>query len=275
MITLKFQIPLWAYCKPDGKIGGWTQERLLALKREKPAVFARLFEGRAVDVGDMTFPPIDQWPTYSEFEDIPDFENAPAFGFLDPAGGKGKGDFAAIGSGVIGGDGLLYLLDFFMSQSCTPMDAVQKILILHNWIGDLPGRHSRGYQTFGIEDNNFQELICDVLMEKQREEGRIGSKREVPVAGITVSGKKELRILGMQPDLANGRVLVPPDASTRWPILARQLEGFGPGSLPEHDDGPDTLASLIELSRGAAKFIKTTKKKGSIHRPAALAAEGF
>lgn len=246
----RFALPLWTFIDENGQEQGWTRQRLLKHAQADSASFRRVFGGRALDVANMTFRPVEQWPTYQRMDQIPSWGSAPVVAFVDPSTGRGKGDFTAIVVAALGGDGRFYLLEVVMSQDLQPSDCCRKLFDLHDWIAGTPGRGGRGFHDARIETNNFQAIFLDLAATVRAEYRAARRRYEVPLRGLDVRDKKELRILGLQPVIDHGWLVVPEDASRRWPALFEQIEGYGPESTPEHDDGPDALASCVALLQG-------------------------
>ena len=61
MKTITGKLPLWTLPKPDGTIGGWTQERLLKEFEGNRNVARRMFGGQSLDLSNMTYAPVDSW----------------------------------------------------------------------------------------------------------------------------------------------------------------------------------------------------------------------
>jgi predicted phage terminase large subunit-like protein len=94
--------------------------------------------------------------------------------------------------------------------------------------------------VFGVEANQFQELLCGEL---EREFVRQGVGHVVPAA-IHNHANKQLRIRRLGPLLAQHRLRFRAgSASTR--LLVNQLRDFPAGA---HDDGPDALEMAVRLA---------------------------
>lgn len=111
-----------------------------------------------------------------------------------------------------------------------------------------------GCMVWGIESVAFQEFFCEQLVTLSR-------KRRVPVParGILPVGEKDMRILSLQPHVANGTIRT----HRNHHVLNEQLRYY-----PEADqvDGPDCLHMLFMLATtGIAGIpkIKTGPRRGS------------
>lgn len=246
--------------------GGFDAAKLASIRQEIGSLeWASLYQQKPIAVEDMTFPPFEKWAHYDALEGIPGLAEAPVVGFFDPSKGTGKGDYAAIATVVVGGDGRYYLVNMTMDRSLRPTAGMARVFDEHAWLAGLPGRGGRGYRQFGVESNFFQELLLEVARQEAERRRRAGLRGDVPLKGVEVKAKKELRIAGLLPEIENGWLVVPRDADIRWPELFEQFASFGPESTPEHDDGPDALASAMVLarqSRGEGRVL-TGRQRGA------------
>lgn len=159
-------------------------------------------------------------------------------GFLDSAlGGAGKrgrsrrGDFAAIVTVGCDQSGYIYVLDAWLKK-IPPTKQITHIFELHN-------RFS--YRQFGFEGNCFQSLLL-LPMEEERERRRnSGEKWDIPITEVTHKIKKEVRIMSLEPMIANGWILFNRGLAEEF---FRQMEDI-PNSV--HDDGPDALEASVAL----------------------------
>lgn len=92
--------------------------------------------------------------------------------------------------------------------------------------------------AFGIEVNQFQQLLADEI-------NRLSRERAIPMPLYTITNqiKKEVRIRTLTPWLAQGRMRFKGD-SPGARLLVEQLRDF---PLGDHDDGPDALEMAIRL----------------------------
>ena len=107
--------------------------------------------------------------------------------------------------------------------------------------------HQRQFKPdgFGIEINQFQELLKTEIERKSRETGI-----QLPLWGIDNRVNKLVRIRRLGPHLASGNLRFKA-ASPGTALLVQQLREFPNG---EHDDGPDALEmalrTMVELWNG-------------------------
>ncbi|NUQ65392.1 MAG: phage terminase large subunit, partial [Pirellulales bacterium] len=94
--------------------------------------------------------------------------------------------------------------------------------------------------AFGVEANQFQELLGREFVEEFRRQGLLGVNPWL----IDNSANKRVRIRRLGPLLAARRIRMKSDCpSTR--LLTHQLQEFPIG---DHDDGPDALEMAIRLA---------------------------
>jgi predicted phage terminase large subunit-like protein len=145
------------------------------------------------------------------------------------------GDYSAIVS--IARDsatGILYVLDADIKRR-KPDQLIEDIFEYHRL---------RRYINFGIEANQFQQLLCDMLRQRARERGL-----NVPVRDIKNSADKDGRIQRLQALIGSGKL----QFSRRHGMLLDQLRQFPMGA---HDDGPDALEMAVRLTGGNGSSTK-------------------
>jgi predicted phage terminase large subunit-like protein len=95
-------------------------------------------------------------------------------------------------------------------------------------------------EAFGIESNQYQDLLAGEF----RREFRKQRRRGVPIRGIQNTVNKFVRIRRLGPLLAQRRLRFQSRSpSTR--LLVEQLRDF---PLGDHDDGPDALEMALRLA---------------------------
>lgn len=155
------------------------------------------------------------------------------YGACDPSlgrhasAGSRAGDYSAIVT--IARDsvtGTLYVLDADIKRR-KPDQLIEDIFEYHRL---------RRYSIFGIEANQFQQLLCDMIRQRARERGL-----NVRVRDITNSADKHGRIQRLQALIGSGRL----QFSKRHSMLLEQLRQFPMGA---HDDGPDALEMAVRLT---------------------------
>ena len=182
-------------------------------------------------------------------------------GFLDLAMGqgarRGEGDFAAIATVGADAGGRLYALDVWLERA-TPSEQARRVFAQHDlW----------NYSVFGIEAIGFQGLIREPLESIRRERRNSGTAgaaesaggaraAELPIRDLTPRGSKVERVASLEPLIHNGWLVF--DRALPEEFFA-QLEQFPRG---RHDDGPDALASAVDLARhgdGQPQLLRKTR----------------
>ncbi|MFB0827704.1 phage terminase large subunit, partial [Chromobacterium violaceum] len=104
-----------------------------------------------------------------------------------------------------------------------------------------------------VEAVQFQEFMRTELVKRSA-----ARHLPVPARGVTPHGDKDLRILTLQPHMANGLIRLSPDQHT----LIEQLRHF---PKADHDDGPDALQMLwaAALSGGGQIDYTPVPRSGS------------
>ena len=150
---------------------------------------------------------------------------------LDPSKGKNeKSDYSAFISLGVGPDGKLYV------------DADIKRRDVRVIVDDAIDHYRRWHpQAFGVEVNQFQEVLADVMVERSQASGLM-----LPLFSITNTTNKITRIRAtLTPFLARGDIRFKRD-SRGARLLVDQLRAFPIG---KHDDGPDALEMAVRLVR--------------------------
>ncbi|MCX7012015.1 MAG: phage terminase large subunit, partial [Candidatus Sumerlaeota bacterium] len=172
-------------------------------------------------------------------------------GFLDLAMGqgarRGEGDFAAIATVGVDRSGRLYALDVWLERA-TPSEQARRVFAQHDlW----------NYTVFGIEAVGFQGLIREPLEAIRRERrARGASAADLALRELTPRGSKVERVASLEPLIHNGWLVF--DRALPEEFFA-QLEQFPRG---RHDDGPDALASAVDLARhgdGRPQLLRKTR----------------
>ena len=105
--------------------------------------------------------------------------------------------------------------------------------------------------AFGIESNQFQELLGTEFESEFRRQGMLGVRPWL----LDNRVNKLVRIRRLGPYLSSGRLRFKADsASTR--LLVGQLEEF---PVSDHDDGPDALEMAVRM---AAEMLRTNRNDG-------------
>ena len=158
------------------------------------------------------------------------------YGFCDPALGKTKSDYAPIISIGIDEDGIIYVVDALVER--TAPNATQEAV--------LQRALKYPYSIFGVENNGFQELWVNELIQKSTKQ-----RAYIQIEPVNHSTNKRARIEGLQ-SLTFSDALRPAiirfrrDYETAYPLLIDQLLKF-PNAA--HDDAPDALEGAVMLAR--------------------------
>ena len=165
---------------------------------------------------------------------------------LDPSkgGDARRGDYSAIVMLGVDRHGRLFV-EADLARRPTPQivaDAVERF---------------RRFQpdVFGVESNQFQDLLADQFEMEFRRQGILGA-RPVPIEN---RANKQVRIRRLGPYLASRRVCFKSDSpDTRR--LVEQLQEFPIG---DHDDGPDALEMALRLAAGVMQGRAVKDNLGS------------
>jgi predicted phage terminase large subunit-like protein len=149
---------------------------------------------------------------------------------LDPSKGTESkfGDYSAFVMLVVSKDGTCYV-DADMDRRDTSLIVEQALEINRVFRPD----------GFGIEVNQFQQLLADELERRGRERAI-----SPPLFSITNTVNKQVRIRRLTPFLAQQALRFKGD-SPGARLLVEQLRDFPRG---DHDDGPDALEMAIRLA---------------------------
>ena len=150
---------------------------------------------------------------------------------LDPSKGSdaNRGDYSAIVMLGVDGRGVLYI-EADLARRPTPQIVADAVEWCRRFRPD----------AFGVEANQFQDLLADELAAEFRRQGMLNAR---PWA-IDNRVSKAVRIRRLGPYLAARRLRFKSDSpSTR--LLVEQLKEFPAG---EHDDGPDAAEMAIRLA---------------------------
>lgn len=165
----------------------------------------------------------DTWPEHLQVKTLA----------LDPSKGNDarRGDYSALVMLGVDRRGMLYL-EADLARRPTPQIVADGVEIYRKFRPDV----------FGIEANQFQELLHGQFETEFRRQGVLGG-RPLPLEN---RANKQVRIRRLGPYLAGKRLQFKSDSpSTR--LLVEQLKDFPAG---DHDDGPDAAEMAIRLAAG-------------------------
>ena len=182
-------------------------------------------------------PDLCEWPeTYFDegiwFDAWPEHLQAKTLA-LDPSKGSDsrRGDFSALVMLGVDRQGMLYV-EADLARRPTPQIVADGVELYRKFRPDV----------FGIESNQFQELLHGQFEAEFRRQGILGG-RALPLENRT---NKQVRIRRLGPYLAGKRLRFKSDSpSTR--LLVEQLREF---PIADHDDGPDAVEMAIRLAAG-------------------------
>jgi len=161
---------------------------------------------------------------------------------LDPSKGSDarRGDYSAFVKLGVDRRGVLYA-EADLARRPTPQIVADGV------------EHCRQFRpdAFGVEANQFQELLGAAFEEEFRRQGVLGVRPWL----VENQVNKQVRIRRLGPYLASRRLRLKSDSpATR--LLLDQLRQFPVG---DHDDGPDALEMAIRL---AAELLRGTPEDG-------------
>jgi predicted phage terminase large subunit-like protein len=192
--------------------------------------FAQEHEAQFVDVQGAEFAGsyfldsiwFDEWPQSLLYKVVA----------LDPSKGKTeKSDYSAFVMLGMGHDGKLYV-DADIKRRDVWRIAEDGIDLYQRW----------GPQAFGVEVNQFQEVLAGVIEERARARNLM-----LPLFAITNTENKRTRVRAtLTPFLARGDFRFK-RGSQGARLLVEQLRAF---PLGQHDDGPDALEMGVRLLKG-------------------------
>lgn len=154
------------------------------------------------------------------------------YGACDPSlgGNPLKGDFSAI---VILfqplGSETMYVVAADLARR-TPNATIDRII-----------HYAKMYRftNFGIEGNQFQEVMVENLRERAR-----AACVPVPITSIKNRSGKQQRIAALESEVSQGRLIF----ARQHTVFMEQLRSF---PLGKHDDGPDALEMAVYTARNA------------------------
>ena len=157
--------------------------------------------------------------------------------------------------------GQAIVLDTWVKR-CTPLEVIEYLL----WL-----RTRFSVRQFGIEGVAYQKAFKYFLRAECERRGtymNIIELKAVPSKRGTGNNSKEMRIRGLQPIAATGRLFVNPQQH----ILRNELADF---PLGEHDDCIDALAHQLTMWRGFVSAERMSKYKESEDRLMQRAISGY
>lgn len=129
---------------------------------------------------------------------------------------------------TVGGDGVVYVdADLAIRNTAVICDTALELQRQFN------------ADWFGVETNQFQQLLADELI-------RLSSERAIPIPLCEIDNRvnKMVRIRRLTPLLAQRQIRFKGD-SPGARLLVEQMRDFPNG---DHDDGPDALEMAVRLA---------------------------
>jgi predicted phage terminase large subunit-like protein len=161
------------------------------------------------------------------------------YGFVDPSLGKSKkSDYSAIQTIALHKPtGYMYDVDSDIERR-HPDAIINDVLEKAVW---LKKAFNKRYVKFGCEVNQVQWFLKEQM-------AKASAKRRIylPLAEVTQTSDKTLRIQTLQPDIKNKYIKFSPKSKR----LREQLKYF---PMADHDDGPDALEGCRTLAAGGNK----------------------
>lgn len=168
----------------------------------------------------------DDWPKDLQFLTLA----------LDPSKGKNAshGDYSALVALGRTPDGMLWV-----EADLARRDVTRMVDASIEFANRIHAETKIPIEGFGIESDQFQELIADQIAERAGAEWFSGIVRKMLTKGVP----KEVRIRRLTSSITGHKIRFRATPSTR--LLVRQLEQF-PNA--DHDDGPDALEYAHRLA---------------------------
>ncbi|MEA1951358.1 MAG: hypothetical protein U9N87_08235 [Planctomycetota bacterium] len=174
----------------------------------------------------------DDWPKHLRVKTLA----------LDPSKGADarRGDYSALVALGIDHKGTLYV-EADLARRATPLIVAEGVEFYRRFQPD----------AFGVEANQFQELLADSFEAEFRRQGLMAARPWL----LNNRVNKLVRIRRLGPYLSSRRIRFKNDSpSTR--LLVEQLKEFPIG---DHDDGPDALEMAVRL---AARMLAPKRDDG-------------
>jgi predicted phage terminase large subunit-like protein len=203
---------------------------MIELIRGGPAAFSKEKQNEPVNDEDCPFD-VNRFGYYSDIT-----EPYTCYGFVDPSmGDKETSDYSAILIVGVGQEtGTRYVLEADIKRR-KPDQIIADVL-------DYYQQYS--FSAFEAENNGFQKFWLSKLV------SALHAKGYWPLPeGVNHTGNKVARIKSLQPSLNDQSIRF---KRTGQELLIEQLRYF---PLASHDDGPDALEAVDELTKNNTQFI--------------------
>lgn len=142
---------------------------------------------------------------------------------------KANSDRNAVVTLGVAPSGSAIVLDLF-ARRCTPLEVINHIFALHAQFSPI--------SKLGIESVAYQKAFKYFLRDEADRRGVF-----LPIVELKSTGRKEIRVRGLQPVLGVGRLYVNPKDQ----LLLDEIADF---PLGEHDDCVDALSMHLQIAQG-------------------------
>lgn len=189
----------------------------------EPAFFAE-YQNDPINFEECLFKP--EWITYYTEEELERVRILGYYGALDPSLGKNRlSDYTALIVLAKADNGFIYVVEAILER------------LNPDQIIDLLLEKGREYEfvRFGIETNQYQELLRQMVVERSAREGLY-----LPIVDLKHTKDKVLRVQALIPYVKNGYIRF----NREHHLLIEQLLGF---PKLRHDDGPDCLEMAVRM----------------------------
>lgn len=224
-----------------GAVVLWPEKRdykmLMDLKFNNPLAFQTEQQNDPIDKTQQVFDP-EKFTYYENFDgefiydhgqQIPLSECVQDVAGIDLARGRESGDYVAIGRVVKSRAGAMYILscDAFKVKVSEQLERAIKFIETYK------------PRVFLVEAVAYQGSFADQLKEELQKRGIYHTKiEEVKQSG---RGKKEARIMELEPMVSNGSLRFHPSHY----LLLDQMEKFKPSGSTVNDDCPDVIQMCV------------------------------
>lgn len=155
---------------------------------------------------------------------------------LDPSKGRdaAHGDYSALVALARTRDGTLWV-----EADLARRDTTRIVSDGREFCRRVPAEVGATLEGFGVESDQFQELLADEFVRQSRADGFALPVYKMPTGNVP----KVTRVRRLTPHLTRRNVRFRATPGTR--LLVRQLQEF---PVADHDDGPDALEYAIRLA---------------------------
>lgn len=196
----------------------------------EPAFYAE-YQNDPINFEECLFKP--DWISYYTEDELDRVRILGYYGALDPSLGKNRlSDYTALIVLAKADNGLIYVVEAILER-LSPDQIIELLL-----------EKGREYEfvRFGIETNQYQELLRQIVVERSAKEGLY-----LPIVDLKHTKDKVLRVQALVPYIKNGYIKF----NREHRLLLEQLLGF---PKLRHDDGPDCLEMAVRMVTHGPSF---------------------